>query len=111
LNIKAYIIAVRGAVRDYLDFVALANVAGDDAAVLKNLSLIDNDFEGLQEHSILLTLLQNLSDPNPEDLDDGDLTKYKGLKKEFQDWDKIKMECHKYARILSANHFKKKEDK
>lgn len=109
MNLKAAMIAVRGAVRDFLDFLALAKTANNNEAVLTNMMLIDSDFEGLQSHSVLLTVIQNLSDSAPEDLEDVDLKKYKGLKPEFQDWEKVKIECQGYGELLANLLFNKKD--
>jgi hypothetical protein len=108
INLTAAKIALRGCMKDFIDFAALAITADDDAAVLKNLLSLDHEFSGLQTHSLLLTVMQNLSNPKPGNIGDVDSASSIDLPREFGDWSKIEQVCHKYARILTTAVFNKK---
>ena len=101
LRIKAVLILKRNATRDYLDFVALAEVLGEDG-----LGSAMRSFDELypQENgaSSLQQLVIQLSNPMPYDLDSMDLSEYKHLKAEYQDWGAIKTMCRKLAELLFA---------
>lgn len=101
LRIKAVLILKRNATRDYLDFVALAEVLGEDGTVAAMRSF-DELYPQENGASSLQQLLIQLSNPMPYDLDSMDLSEYKHLKSEYQDWEVIKTRCRKLAELLFA---------
>ena len=102
LNLKAAMVAVRTKTRDFVDLVALFEAAENEEKAIDNIMKIDTDFEGLQSHSLLLSLSQHLSSPSPDDLEAVDLSNYKGLSKRYQDWNSIRTRCQKMAEMIIA---------
>lgn len=102
LRIKAILILKRNATRDYLDFVALADSLGQEAmsAALKSFDELypqDNGASPLQQ------LLIQLANPMPYDLDSTDLTEYKHLRKDYQDWSHVKASCASYGEAVYSS--------
>ena len=99
LRIKAILILKRNATRDYLDFLAMANSIGDDM-VLEALSQFDALYPQPNGESPFQQLQIQLSNPMPYDLDDVDLSEYKHLVPELQDWNRIRALSGKLALIM-----------
>jgi hypothetical protein len=91
LRIKGALILRRNAVRDYLDFVALADHMGDEGA---KLALVDFDRFYPQENgqSALQQLLAQLASALPFDLDEIEpgLQDYKNLDSKWHAWANVK---------------------
>ena len=96
LRIKAVLILKRNATRDYLDFVAMSNSLGD-GKVLESLDAFDSLYPQPNGESAFQQLQIQLSNPLPYDLDDVDLSEYKHLVPELQDWNHIKALCGSIA--------------
>ena len=96
LRIKAVLILKRNATRDYLDFVAMSNSLGIEKA-LEALSQFDGLYPQPNGESAYQQLQIQLSNPMPYDLDDVDLSEYKHLVPELQDWNHIKALCGNIA--------------
>ena len=99
LRIKAVLIVKRNATRDYLDFVALSDLLGRQAA-LEAL----RDFDGLYPQpngqSVRQQLQIQLANPMPYDLDETNLREYKKLRPEYQDWSVVAEKCREFASDL-----------
>ena len=99
LRIKAVLIVKRNATRDYLDFVALSDLLGRQAA-LEAL----RDFDGLYPQpngqSVRQQLQIQLANPMPYDLDETNLREYKKLSPEYQDWSVVAEKCREFASNL-----------
>ena len=99
LRIKAVLIVKRNATRDYLDFVALADLLGRQAA----LDAL-RDFDGLYPQpngqSVRQQLQIQLANPMPYDLDETNLREYKKLRFEYQDWSVVAEKCREFASRL-----------
>lgn len=78
LRIKGVLILRRNAMRDYLDFVALADNLGTDQ-VIDALRKFDQLYPQPNGESALLQLQVQLAAPRPYDLDDIQLSEYKHL--------------------------------
>ncbi len=102
LRIKAVLILKRNATRDYLDFAALATGLGDDA-VLSALSRFDELYPQPNGESPVQQLQIQLANPLPYDLEETDLTEYKSLVLEFQDWETVSAICKRLSVLLMAN--------
>lgn len=96
LRIKAILILKRNATRDYLDFAALARSL-DTAGTADALASLDALYPQANGASPFQQLLVQLASPMPFDLDGTDLTEYKRLVPEWQDWDKIRSFCGELA--------------
>ena len=99
LRIKAVLILTRNAVRDYLDFVALAEHMGDDE-VVKALRGFDRLYPQPNEESALQQLQIQLANPLPYDLESLSLTEYKNLEARWHDWRSVKEVCLHCATII-----------
>ncbi|MGA2080203.1 MAG: hypothetical protein ABSH53_06275 [Holophaga sp.] len=99
LRIKACLILLRNATRDYLDFVALADLLGLDEAwnALKKFDLLYPQKNG---ESALLQLQVQLSKPLPFDLEQTTLAEYKNLDPKWHDWAAVESVCTTLADYL-----------
>ena len=96
LRIKAVLILRRNATRDYLDFVALAHLLGEEAT---GQALVPFDEFYPQEggESALQQLQAQLATPLPYDLDSTELSEYRHLAPRWHDWDAVKSACARAA--------------
>lgn len=92
LRIKAILILKRNATRDYLDFAALARSLGEEGASLA-LEPLDALYPQENGASPFQQLLLQLAEPLPFDLEGTDLTEYKRLAPEWQDWNAVRAAC------------------
>jgi hypothetical protein len=95
LRIKAYLVVQRNQVRDYLDTVALADRLGvpTAAAILAGIDAYYRDRSEGQD-SVLTSLVQRLSEPNPKDSrTTRQLGAYKGLVERWHDWSAVVTDC------------------
>ena len=96
LRIKAVLIVKRNATRDYLDFVALADLLGRQAA-LDALQEFDGLYPQPNGQSARQQLQIQLANPMPYDLDETNLREYKKLSPEYQDWSVVAEKCRDFA--------------
>lgn len=96
LRIKAVLIVKRNATRDYLDFVALADLLGMKAAV-GALDCFDRLYPQPNGQSARQQLQIQLANPLPYDLEGTNLGEYKQLKPEYQDWSVVAEKCRALA--------------
>jgi hypothetical protein len=96
-SFKAILTSKRNHVRDYLDFAALADTIHDDQKVLEILKSLNEGYS----NDFVYEVAKSLSNPNPDDFDEVDLSKYKNLDPKWQDWEKIKSICQKYGELLT----------
>lgn len=99
LRIKAVLILKRNATRDYLDTVAMSDVLGAEGT-LAALKDFDRLYPQANGESPIQQLQIQLTNPMPYDLDDTDLSQYKRLKEEYQDWHHIKVRCAEIAEMI-----------
>lgn len=92
LRIKCVLVLKRNATRDYLDVAALWK-SMDVPAATAALQRFDELYPQPNGASPLQQLAIQLANPLPYDLDDTDLTEYKRLSPEFQDWNAVKNLC------------------
>jgi hypothetical protein len=99
LRTKAWMIVSRNAARDYIDFAALAEKAGMEhtVTVLENFDAYYSDLTRKDEVSPLIQLVRQLAEPNPYDLDDIDVSQYKGVRPPLNSWDYIKSVSEKIS--------------
>jgi hypothetical protein len=96
-SFKAVLTVKRNNVRDYLDFAALVTKIGDEEKVLNILLSLSEGYDV----DYTLEASKTLSDPSPSDLESTDLKNYKGIKPEWQDWNRIKQICQHYGKLLT----------
>lgn len=100
IGMKAYMAYSRGTTRDFLDFAALAELSGDEAA-LASLEKSDQRYGHLQAFSVAMEIAKTLSDPSPVDLADVDLKHYKGLIPRWHDWTAVADVCRRIGHALA----------
>jgi hypothetical protein len=101
IGMKAYLLYSRNALRDYLDFAALALCVGDEVVVAASL-LTQSHYGHLQTGSVTLEIAKRLCDPSPFDLDGINLDDYKGVAPEWRSWDRVCESCIRLGVLLSA---------
>lgn len=99
LRIKGVLILRRNATRDYLDFAALADRMGDEAAA-RALSDFDRLYPQANGESSLQQLQAQLSNPLPYDLEETELREYKNLAPRWHDWKAVKAACAHTAAMV-----------
>ncbi len=101
LRIKAYLVVVRNATRDYLDVAALSHRMGLRKSVwaLDRMNELYAEFAG-EGGDMLSTVLVKLSNPDPYDLTQVDLTEYKGIIAPWNDWQSVVGQCRSLAVAL-----------
>ncbi|MBF0456981.1 MAG: hypothetical protein HQK99_03700 [Nitrospirae bacterium] len=98
LRIKAFLCLQRNATRDYLDLAALAAHIGVEAAcdALWSMDELYPQKSG-GEWVVRTQLIQQLSAPQPYDLDEIDLAEYKGVRPPFDSWGYVAGMCGKLS--------------
>lgn len=99
---KGWMIISRNAVRDYIDFAALAKHITIDGAVhvLKDFNSYYSDLIRGKQASPIVQLVRQLAEPKPGDLDQIDLSYYKGIKPPFDSWINIIKICEEISVAL-----------
>ena len=98
LRVKGWLIITRNALRDYLDYCALADIVGDGF----NAAMASMDFYYPQPpdcDTATQQLAKQLAEPLPYDYvpDRDDLTAWRGLKDPWVDWEYDKAYCRRLA--------------
>jgi len=99
LRTKAWMIVSRNAARDFVDFSALT-VHLDAEASVRILEDFDDYYSDLirgEKASAIVQLVRQLAEPSPHDLDEIDLSRYKGIRAPFDSWSHIVGICEKMA--------------
>ena len=91
-RVKSVLALKRNATRDYLDIAAMSRMLGDDG-VRNALVKFDAYYPQPNGASPLQQLANQLSNPLPFDLDDTDLSQYKHLDEQYQDWNRVRDIC------------------
>ncbi len=99
IGMKAYLAYTRNAARDYLDFAALSECA-PEGAVQGSLLKTDERYGHLQTASAGLEVAKRLSEPNPYDLGQVNLSEYKGLTPAWRDWERVERICRHFGKLL-----------
>lgn len=102
-RIKGWLCLMRNATRDYLDFAALADRLGDEAAagVVVTMDEFYADQIGTGGRRIATQLARQLAEPRPDDLSDVDLRSYRKLDRRWQNWGAVADGCRRVAaRVL-----------
>lgn len=98
-RIKVWLCLIRNATRDYLDFAALSDRLGFDAAIEVVWSLDDYyaDQQGDGGQRVATQAAKQLAQPRPGDLADVDLTAYRELDRRWQDWQTVVDACRRIS--------------
>jgi len=95
IRTKGWMIISRNATRDYIDFAAIAKHVGikDTAKALSNFNDFYSDLIRGSQASPIVQLIRQLAEPKPGDLEQIDLSLYKGIQPPFDSWDFIEKIC------------------
>lgn len=99
LRIKGVLILKRNATRDYLDFCAMASQMEIDQ-IVEALRFFDRLYPQPNEESALQQLQIQLSEPLPYDLDTVNLSEYKHLAPQWQDWERVRSASASLAMLI-----------
>ena len=99
-RIKAWLLATRDTVRDYLDTVVLLERLGEERAVFA-LRPFDEIYQQVSGASSLAEVSERLAAAKPRDLADIDLTGYRGLRPPWNDWDHVTRCGRRWAAIAA----------
>ena len=99
-RIKAWLLATRYTLRDYLGCVVLLDRLGDEGAVVALLDL-DSLYEQENGASVLVEVVDRLVRAAPADQARIDLSTYRGLKSPWNDWDYLKTRGHHFGTLLA----------
>lgn len=101
LRIKTYLAVERNATRDYLDVAALSQHLGIKKSIhaLERMNELYAEFAG-EGGDMLTTVVVKLSNPDPYDLTEVDLSEYKGIIAPWNDWRAVETQCRSLAAAL-----------
>ncbi len=99
-RIKAWLLATRHTVRDYLDSVVLFERLGE-AGVLEALRDLDSLYEQQNGASVLVEVVDRLARAEPSDQAQIDLASYRGLRAPWNDWVYLKARGRHFATLLA----------
>lgn len=99
LRIKGMLILKRNAMRDYLDFIALADQMSAQQ-ITDALHDFDRIYPQANEESALQQLQVQLANPLPYDLDAVNLSEYKHLDPRWHHWQAVKVACANCATLI-----------
>lgn len=98
LRIKSWLALTRNATRDYLDIAALADRLGDEAAVVvSGIDAYYADQLGPGGARVATQVVKQLADPQPYDLSDTDLRRYRKLSSRWRNWNNVVTACGELA--------------
>jgi len=99
IRTKGWMIISRNATRDYIDFAALAKHMGieDATEVLNDFNDFYSDLIRGSQASPIVQLIRQLAEPKPGDLDQIDLSQYKGIQPPFDSWEFIEKICEEIS--------------
>ena len=101
LRIKSFLVVERNATRDYLDVAALSHHLGlrASARALGRMNALYAEFAG-EGGDMLSTVVVKLSNPDPYDLTELDLSEYRGTTAPWNDWRAVESQCRALAIAL-----------
>lgn len=97
-RIKAWLLATRNTVRDYLDLVVLLERLGDEDAV-EALSSLDALYPQPQA-SVTAEVVERLAAAGPVDLSEVELSSYRGLVAPWTHWEHVVERGRDFAKVL-----------
>jgi hypothetical protein len=99
-RIKAWLLATRHTVRDYLDTVVLFERLGDEG-VARALDELDAIYEQQTGSSVVAEVAERLAAAEPSDRASVDLRTYKGLLAPWDDWTHVVARGRHFATVLA----------
>jgi hypothetical protein len=102
-RIKAWLLATRHTVRDYLDMVVLLERLGESAAC-DAFAPFDEIYVQAGGASPLVEVVERLAAAAPSDAPEVDLRTYKGLGAPWNDWHHLSGRGRHWAKVLAKRH-------
>jgi hypothetical protein len=99
-RIKAWLLATRHTVRDYLDTVVLLERLGE-AGVREAMKSFDAFYQQANDSSPLSEVIERLAAAAPKDIADIDLRRYRGLRAPWNDWQHTTARGRYWAQIIA----------
>ncbi len=99
IGMKAFLLYRRNALRDFLDFAALAECT-TETEVISSLMKLDERYGELQTNSLRLEVSRSLVNPEPVDLEGTDISHYRSLSSEWHGWNRTVDICKKFGFLL-----------
>ncbi len=99
-RIKAWLLATRDTVRDYLDTVVLFERLGEEGTV-SALRSFDEIYRQDNGASPLAEVSERLAAAKPKDMADIDLNTYRGLHQPWNDWNHIRQCGRRWATVVA----------
>ena len=99
-RIKAWLLATRFTVRDYLDAVVLFEKLGGEG-VREALLRLDEIYPQPNGASVLAEVVERLGSAQPVDVAEIDLASYRGLLPPWNDWEYVTSRGRLWARVLA----------
>ncbi|MBI1874281.1 MAG: hypothetical protein HYS05_10420 [Acidobacteria bacterium] len=99
-RIKAWLLATRHTVRDYLDTVVLFERLGEDGLV-RALDSFDAIYRQPGDASPLAEVAERLAAAAPADIAEIDLKRYRGLRPPWDDWAHVAARGRRWAPVVS----------
>lgn len=94
LRLKAWMVLIRNATRDYIDLAALADRLGSEAAgVIASIDDYYADQTGSVGGRVAAQVARQLADPLPYDRSDVDMQHYRQLEPRWRDWTNVADAC------------------
>ena len=99
IRTKGWMIVSRNATRDYIDFAALAKNMGteDTVEILIDFDDFYSDLIRGSQASPIVQLIRQLAEPKPGDLEQINLSQYKGIQPPFDSWEYIVKICEEIS--------------
>jgi hypothetical protein len=99
-RVKAWLLATRHTVRDYLDTVVLLERLGE-AETTRAFTSFDELYEQESGASVLVEVVERLGSADPADQAEVDLTTYKDLVAPWNDWSHVAERGRHWAKMLA----------
>jgi hypothetical protein len=99
-RIKAWLLATRNTVRDYLDTVVLFERVGEEGLILAMRSF-DETYRQPSAASPLAEVVERLARAAPGDLAEIDVRHYRALQPPWNDWDHLVDRGRRWAEVLA----------
>ena len=100
VRIKAWLLATRHTVRDYLDTVVLMERLGE-RGVLAALRPFDDIYRQVAGTSVLVEVGERLAAANPSDRPEIDLATYRELRAPWNDWSYLSARGRAWAEVVA----------
>jgi hypothetical protein len=108
-RIKAWLLATRFTIRDYLDAVVLFERLGEEGA-REALRTLDGIYPQPSGASVLAEVVDRLGSARPVDIAEVDLASYRGLQPPWNDWDYVASRGRWWAKVLADLLLRKQEE-